>query len=497
MQKLIESLSPLERKILPYVHLSVERIGKTTGLDAVSVQRALKFLENKKIVGLSQKKEEEIEFGINGLNYKKTQLPERALLHALLESSIQPLGEIKEASGLSDNEFKAALGALKKKNMIDVQNGKMYLKASKEEAIRKFPEELFLESLPRQKASLSAEEKTLVEYLKTRKDMIEVKETTTLTITLTALGKELQKQKIDIDLVEEVTPELIKSGQKKIRFRRYDVQAGVPRITGGKEHISTQAVNYVRKIWTDLGFSELTGPMTDSSFWIFDALFTAQDHPVREMQDTFFIKDTEAALPDAKIVAAVKQAHERGVSGSKGWNYDWQEKVAQKLALRTHTTSLTARALASLDTKKLPVKLYAIGKAFRNETIDWSHGIEFYQTEGIVIDKNANLRYLLGYLQEFYRKMGYKKMRFRPSFFSYTEPSVEIDVYHEERKEWLELGGAGMLRPEVTVPLLGQDIPVLAWGQGLDRIAMNFFKIKDLREMYANDIAQLREKKIL
>ena len=91
-------------------------------------------------------------------------------------------------------------------------------------------------------------------------------------------------------------------------------------------------------------------------------------------------------------------------------------------------------------------------------------------------------------------KMGFEKIKFVPSFFAYTEPSVEIQVWHPERKEWLELGGAGMFRPEVTVPLLGKPIPVLAWGQGFDRIIMDYYKIKDLREMYANDIKILREK---
>jgi phenylalanyl-tRNA synthetase alpha chain len=164
--------------------------------------------------------------------------------------------------------------------------------------------------------------------------------------------------------------------------------------------------------------------------------------------------------------------------------------------LRTHTTSLSARTLASLRESDLPAKYFAIGKVFRNETLDWKHAFEFYQTEGIVVDENANFRHLLGYLKEFYLKMGFSKIKFVPSFFAYTEPSVEVQVWHPERKEWIELGGAGVFRPEVTAPLLGKAIPVLAWGQGFDRIIMDYYKIKDLREMYANDIKQLREKEV-
>jgi len=146
---------------------------------------------------------------------------------------------------------------------------------------------------------------------------------------------------------------------------------------------------------------------------------------------------------------------------------------------------------------KLPKKYFALGKCFRNETVDWSHGFEFNQSEGIVIDENANFRHLLGYLKEFFKKMGYEKIKFRPSYFPYTEPSVEIDVWHPEKKIWFELGGAGIFRPEVTIPIFGRHVPVLAWGPGFDRMLMNNYKIKDLRELYKNDLTQLRRIKFL
>jgi len=92
--------------------------------------------------------------------------------------------------------------------------------------------------------------------------------------------------------------------------------------------------------------------------------------------------------------------------------------------------------------------------------------------------------------------MGFEKIRFSPAYFPYTEPSVEVHVWHPERKIWLELGGAGIFRPEVVVPLLGENIPVLAWGPGFDRTLMDYYKIKDLRELYKNDIDQLRKMKV-
>ena len=215
------------------------------------------------------------------------------------------------------------------------------------------------------------------------------------------------------------------------------------------------------------------------------------------MQDTFYIK-RKLELPEKKLVNAVKEAHEKGVNGSKGWQYSWNEEEAKKLVLRTHTTCLSAQTLYTLN--KLPKeqrrgKFFAIGKNFRNETLDWSHGFEFNQTEGIVIDEKVNFRHLLGYLQEFYKKMGFEKVRFSPAYFPYTEPSVEINAWHPEKKIWLELGGAGIFRPEVTIPLLGINTPVLAWGPGFDRILMDYYKIRDLREFYSNNIAKLRNMK--
>ena len=111
------------------------------------------------------------------------------------------------------------------------------------------------------------------------------------------------------------------------------------------------------------------------------------------------------------------------------------------------------------------------------------------------MDPNVNFRQLLGYLKEFYLKMGFEKVRFNPAYFPYTEPSVEIHAWNSERKVWVELGGAGVFRPEISIPLLGTKVPVLAWGLGFDRIITDYYGVKDLRELYKNDIRVLRNKK--
>jgi len=495
--KVIESLSPIERKVLPNIqgNPNLEDIAKKSGTDNTTTLRALEFLKNKGIVEINSEEKQLAVLGINGIFYQKKGLPERRLADALLEKKSIPLGEIKNVCDLNENEAKVSVGVLKKKALVDIKEGRVVLTATEAEVKKENLEEKFLKKLPTEIKSLEPEEKFALESLKNRKDIIEIKNEKTITVSLTESGKKLSKEEINEDMIEQLTPKIISSeGWKGKKFRRYDIVSPVPRIYGGKKHFVNQAIDYGKKIWLEMGFKEMTGPIADSSFWIFDALFTAQDHPVREIQDTFFVKGMSAKLPDRKLVEQVKKAHEEGISGSKGWQYKWSPETSQKVVLRTHTTGLSAHTLANLKKEDLPAKFFALGRVFRNETVDWKHGFEFHQTEGIVVDENANFRNLLGYLREFYKKMGFEKIKFVPSFFPYTEPSVEIQAWHSERKEWIELGGAGIFRPELTIPLLGKAIPVLAWGQGFDRVIMDAYKIKDFREFYSNDIKILRDK---
>ncbi len=498
IKKLIESLNPNERKILPYIEeKKISEICKKSNLDKVSVIRALEYLQNKKILNLSSKKKKIIEIGVNGALYKKKGLPERRLLNLLNEKRILKFQEAQKQGSLSKNEFKASLGALKRKALIELKNGKIILDASKEEISKKTFEEIFLESLPIEYDSLSPEQLHALKSLQNRKNIIQITEKKSINIETTDLGKKLISSEIkSYDLIEQISPKILRkeTSWRGKKFRRYDVTSPIPKVNGGKRHFVNQATDYARKIWTEMGFKEMTGDLIQNSFWNFDALFTAQDHPVREMHDTFFI-DKKVELPNKKLVKAVKESHETGVDGSKGWKYSWDEEEAKKLVLRTHTTCLSAQTLAKLKPEELPAKFFSVGKCFRNETIEWKNIFEFNQTEGIVVDKDANFKHLLGYLKQFFRKMGFDEIRFRPAYFPYTEPSVEIDVWHPGKKIWLELGGAGIFRPEVTIPLLGEHIPVLAWGPGFDRMLMSFYKIKDLRELYKNDLTKLRNMK--
>src|SRR3989344_4430444 len=374
INSIIDKLSPIERKVVSHLNLSFKKIVEKSGLEESGVIMALKYLEAKEVLKIETDVKTMIDLGTNGIYYKKKGLPERQLLILLETNNYIPLGEAAKLSKLSDNEFKAALGVLKKKALIGLTNGKISLNAKKEELVKKSLEEQFLDVLPLEKGKLESEQAYAFEQLKDRKDIVELKEEKLIRVQLTELGKQIAGKEITTDLLEEVTPEIIASGKGK-KFRHYDVTTSVPEIYGGEKKF-----------------------------------FKQKNKKSKKKKKYFKYK---------KIVENVKKAHESGVSGSKGWQYSWKEGEALKPLLRTHTTPLSAHTLARLKDKDIPGKFFAVGRCFRNETVDWSHGFEFNQTEGIVVDEKANFRHLLGYLKEFFTKMGYPEVKFVPSYFPY------------------------------------------------------------------------------
>jgi len=506
IKSIIIKLHPLERTVLPVLTSESElnQIIKKTKLQEIEVMRALQWLENKELLKIHVEKNKIVCLDQYGQQYRQEGLPEKLFLQAL-DDEFKGLNVIKKKTKLSTEELNACLGLLKRKVAIETQPGEiLQVKITPQgKKLREQPtlEEQFLnKSFPLLLSQLQDTEKYAFEELKRRKNIIKVEEEKITTITLTELGRQIANADLSGEYLNQLTPQLLKTGRwKEQEFRAYDVEINVPKINRGKRHFVNEALEYAKQVWIEMGFKEMSGTMVNTSFWNFDALFTAQDHPVRELQDTFYLggKAEFGQLPDQKLVDKVKAVHENGSNtGSKGWQYSWKEQEAKKNVLRTHTTVISAQTLAALKKQDLPVKYFALGKCFRNEALDWSHLFEFNQTEGIVIDENANFRHLLGYLKEFFKKMGFPQARFRPAFFPYTEPSVEIDVYHPVHKKWLEIGGAGIFRPEVVIPLLGKDIPVLAWGPGFDRLILDYYQITDIRELYKNDFKQLRKMKV-
>jgi phenylalanyl-tRNA synthetase alpha chain len=256
-----------------------------------------------------------------------------------------------------------------------------------------------------------------------------------------------------------------------------------------RRHPISRLREKVRAIFLSMGFEEMEGPIVESAFWNFDALFQPQDHPARNLADTFYLPGEAPPIPSS-LSEAVKKVHE------KGWHYQWDERIARQMVLRTHTTAVSARTLYKKSNKMKMGKFFCVGKVFRNEATDYKHLAEFYQVEGIVLWEEASFGNLLGLLKEFYARLGFEQIRFRPSYFPYTEPSLEVEVFHPQRKTWLELGGAGILRPEVCLAL-GVGYPVLAWGLSLERPFMLAHEVEDIRTLYRNDLGWLRNFQII
>jgi len=499
IRELAETLHPYERKILPYLKegIGLKQLVKASKMQEIEVMRALQWLENKNVLSIKKELKEIISLGKNGKLYLEKGLPEKRFLKAI--EGITPIEKIKERAGLEKDEINICLGLLRKKVAIEIKQGMKISITEQGKKLLQKPsfEELFLKQLPLESKNLTQEQKYAFNELRKRKDIIKIDIVTERSVELKDIYNDLIKARVSFkNIIDELSPEIIKNKLWKNKsFRRYDIKINVPSISGGRRHFVNEAIQYIKRVWLEMGFKEMQGPLLQTSFWNFDALFTAQDHPAREMQDTFFIKNPEKGkLPDKKIVEAVKSAHENGFkTGSLGWRYKWSPEIAMKNVLRTHTTVLSARTIAALKKDDLPAKYFTVGKCFRNETVDWSHLFELCQVEGIVVDPGVTFKNLVGYLTEFYKKLGYNKIRIRPGYFPYTEMSAEVDVFHPVRKEWIELGGSGIFRPEVVKPLLGIEVPVLAWGLGMERTISMYYGINDIRDLYRNDLKQSRE----
>jgi phenylalanyl-tRNA synthetase alpha chain len=487
-------LHPHEVKILKELREKSrpEEVAEKAQIPLDAVMRASSWLATKNLVKIEETIIEEVSLEDEGLLYAVKGLPERQLVEAAKINSL--VSEIKKL--LPGPEMNFALGWINRKGMAKLDGEKIIVLDDSEK-----PDEKLIK-LIKEKGKITAQElspelKQGLDLLKKRRGVIKAVERRKITLVPTKEGMDLAKSGIE-ETLSQLTPEMILSGSwKGKKFRPYDVGIYVKPESPAKRHPLQRLIAEIRNIFTDMGFKEISGNMVESSFWNFDALFQPQDHPARDMHDTFYLKNPKSIpIPDfEKFKDNVRKTHENGwTTGSTGWGYKWSEAEAKKTILRTHTTALTCRYLSQIKREDLPVKVFSVGKVFRNEAVDYKHLPEFFQVEGIVVDEDANFRNLLGILKEFYDHMGCK-VRFRPGYFPYTEMSVEPEVYVPERNVWVELGGAGIFRPEVVKPLLGFDCPVLAWGLGLDRVVTQNLGLKDIRELYISDLELLRSGK--
>lgn len=296
--------------------------------------------------------------------------------------------------------------------------------------------------------------------------------------------------------VTNLTSELLKTGiWKQVKFRPYNVEAVGKKIYSGKRQPYNQFLKQVKQRLVELGFEEMTGPLIETEFWNFDALFQPQMHPARDWTQTYQLKyPREGKLPEKNLVENVKKSHEIGIAGSTGWGYKWDPRKAMQLMPRAHGTALSARTLASKP--RIHGKYFAIVRCFRPDVIDVTHGVEFNQTEGIVVGEDLNFKHLLGILKMFAVEIaGAEKVKFIPDYYPFTEVSAQLSALHPELG-WIEFGGSGIFREELTKPL-GVDVPVLAWGIGIDRLAMFKLKINDIRELFTQNLKWLRDNPLI
>ncbi len=310
-----------------------------------------------------------------------------------------------------------------------------------------------------------------------------------------------QRKEISVKEIAELTPEIIRTGAwENLPFRKYYVSAPAPRLFIGKKQAYRAFLDDVKMELVALGFEEMTGSPIELTFFNNDALYMPQDHPARGIHDLFFIKEPRYGNLGKKyqnFLVNVKHTHENGwKTGSTGWGGEFSERAAGRLVLRSQTTALSARWLMKPDLK-IPGAYFALARVYRPEKLDATHLMEFNQLEGIVLGEDANFRKLLGLLKEFGKRIvGSDKVKFRPCYFPFTEPSVEAAFWSPGFKKWLEVAGAGIFRPEVTLPL-GVKVPVLAWGIGIDRLFMLKEGVSDIRQLFSQDINWLRSAKIL
>ena len=475
-------------------------------IDYIVLMSAINDLKDGSLASFKEIEIDKINLNEEGLSYLDKGLPERQLLNIMLQKEVKEITveELLEESPFEKKLFYIALSNMKKNRWVAQS------KASGERKIflieEEFPETLeesFLKKFEKDNeldySSLSEEELKAYNILNKRK-LLERERKTQRVIFLTEKGKKTKLSAIkELTQVSKITSEMLSSNTwQNYELKPFDVSKPGPLSKVGKIHPVINLINEIREIFISLGFTEIRGPIVESAFFNFDALFQPQDHPAREMHDTFYLNNPKTAkLPEKDRVQALKETHENGgESGSLGWGYDWDIDIAKKTLLRTHTTATTIRRLAEFyrNNDVPPIKVFSIDRVFRNEKVDKSHLAEFTQIEGIVIGERVTLCDLIGVITEFYRKIGFKKVITRPGFFPYTEPSMEIAVYYEKLGEWLEMGGSGIFRPEVTYPWgIKNPTRVLAWGLGLERLAMLKFGRTDIRDLYINPIKWLRE----
>jgi phenylalanyl-tRNA synthetase alpha chain len=478
-------ISVNEYKVLNYIkgRKDVPEDSFNAGLDDRIKSSAVSYLEFKGLIDVKKNPYDTYTVTDEGRKYIEQGFPEERLYRLLMDRNKCSLEELKNDLG---SDYKIAMANIAKMGIKPV-NGTLEFKDGNFLEEFKFRRDALL----RIESGDKVEDEMLEIFM--HRGLVARHRATRRIININGNGVAALEGYEHNDYLEVLTPEMISSGEWKNRkFRPYDLNSRVEQINGAGLHPLTYLIENVRKIFLEMGFTEMHGHFIEYTGWNMDMLFIPQDHPARDLQDTFYInsrKDVEFENPE--ILDMVKKVHEKGYGKYSGWDYKWSGEEARKLILRTHTTVNTVRYL--YNHRESPQFVFSIEKVFRHESVDWKHLSELYQIEGAVYGSNVNLSTLKWLLREFYSRLGFDNIRLIPSYYPYTEPSMDVAVDINGRE--VELGGSGIFRPEVTRPM-GLRSPVLAFGLGLERLAMLYYNLNDIREIYNSDLDWLKNYKI-
>ncbi|MFB6490633.1 MAG: phenylalanine--tRNA ligase subunit alpha [Thermoproteus sp. AZ2] len=466
-------VAPIEFEILKAaaVRRSLREVAAQLGARPEDLMRYVESLKARGLLGVEKTAETAYELTEEGLKYAETSLPELEALRAA------KCGDVCEVEVPEGAEREVVLANLARYGLRPKGGRIVVSKAELEAAIKEA--ERRQEALRALREGRSAPEELLEELVRRR--LVKRAARAEIYIWATADLSQLRVAELKTALTEE---DLRTGSWRRYSLKPFDASIEVPEAPAPVPHFFQEFLDYVREVMVGLGFEEVRGPIVELEFWNFDALFQAQDHPAREVHDTFFVKwGGEVARPPEELMERVGEAHRRG------WGYVWDQRKALGLVLRSQTTATTIRALA--ERGEGAYKVFTIGRVFRPEHIDPKHNVEFHQLDGIVVGPGLTFKHLLGQLEQIARALGMEEVMFKPAYFPFTSPSVEVYARHPALG-WVEFGGAGLFRPEVTEPLGVRDSRVLAWGWGLDRVAMILLGIDDIRELFADDLDRLK-----
>jgi phenylalanyl-tRNA synthetase alpha chain len=465
-----ELLEKLKGRVRVGERYTTEDIAKITGFDKSRVEALVRLLASKGLVRVLEETVEKYVPTREAEEYLKGKFPEEYLVEVLMRHGGSLSVDL--ARELLGNKFSVAVANATRKGWVEVKGGVLHLLVDPSSAVAE--ERVLLRKLMKGE-KLSPDE---LRVLKRRK-LVKAERIKHTVIIFESPPEDILR-KVIVE-VGALTRELIESGRwKKVKLRRYDVRASPPERLPGKLHFFVEFIEYLRDVMKELGFVEVEDAPIELEFWNYDVLFQPQWHPARSPTDTFYLNNPrEASLPST-LAERVSQIHR------EKWGYLWDPRKAARLILRSHTTAVSARVLASKP--KRPFRFFTIGRVYRVETVDPRHLPEFHQLDGIASEDGISLKWLLGFLAEFFERIGIKEYKFRPAYFPFTEPSIE--AYVRVRGQWLEVLGAGMFRPEM-LEALGINYPVAAWGMGIERLAMALYGIDDIRMLYSYDIKYL------